>query len=313
MDTSVAETGSDVAGQDVAGQDVAGREGGMAGRGAGNARRTELSTFLRSRRAKVTPSDVGMAPGLRRKTPGLRREEVALLAGVGVTWYTWLEQGRPINASVQVLDAVARVLQMGPAERWHLYRLADVPGVPMARATRSVPDEIPQVLDGLEPFAACVYDGKYDLLACNSTYALLFPGLVGATGIERNALWKIFTASPATNPMREEMLLPHMVAMVRGNYARHLGDPEWVEFISRLSAESDRFAALWAGHQVAEPAPMVKRFHCPPVGPLNLKTAGFGIDGAPGFRMMVYMPASDPDAAKIAALREAGGVRYPTR
>ena len=81
------------------------------------ARREELASFLRSRRDRVTPAEVGLAPGVRRRTPGLRREEVAQLAGVGVTWYTWLEQGRPINASVQVLDAIARVLRLGGSER----------------------------------------------------------------------------------------------------------------------------------------------------------------------------------------------------
>src|SRR5256886_4965596 len=93
-------------------------------------KRDELAAFLRSRRDRVTPQDVGLAPGLRRRTPGLRREEVAQLAGVGVTWYTWLEQGRPINASVQVLDAIARVLKLDQAERAHLYRLAQGPAVP---------------------------------------------------------------------------------------------------------------------------------------------------------------------------------------
>src|SRR3954452_4560021 len=92
------------------------------------ARRTELAAFLRACRERITPAAVGLAPGPRRRTPGLRREEVAQLAGVGVTWYTWLEQGRPINASVQVLDAIARVLDLGVSERWHLYRLAEVPG-----------------------------------------------------------------------------------------------------------------------------------------------------------------------------------------
>src|SRR5512138_1463827 len=90
-------------------------------------RRAELAAFLRSRRERITPADAGLPPGPRRRTPGLRREEVAQLAGVGVTWYTWLEQGRPINASVQVLDAIARTLRLDPAEREHLYRLGDVP------------------------------------------------------------------------------------------------------------------------------------------------------------------------------------------
>jgi transcriptional regulator with XRE-family HTH domain len=103
---------------------------------ADTSRRAELGGFLKARRAGLRPEDVGLPPGPRRRTPGLRREEVALLAGVGVSWYTWLEQGRPINASSQVLDAVARTLQLDGAERWHLYRLADGHS---ARSTRSRP------------------------------------------------------------------------------------------------------------------------------------------------------------------------------
>ena len=89
-------------------------------------RRAELAAFLRSRRERISPEQVGLPPGLRRRTPGLRREEVAQLAGVGVTWYTWLEQGRPIKASAQVLGAVAQTLRLDQAERQHLYRLADI-------------------------------------------------------------------------------------------------------------------------------------------------------------------------------------------
>src|SRR5436305_13889970 len=124
-------------------------------------RRGELAQFLRSRRARLSPADVGLAPGIRRRTPGLRREEVAQLAGVGVTWYTWLEQGRPINASVQVLDAIAAVLRLGARERWHLYRLAEVPGVPTPKTTYAVPFAVVAVLDALEPSPACVYNGQY--------------------------------------------------------------------------------------------------------------------------------------------------------
>jgi len=178
-----------------------------------------------------------LAPGLRRRTPGLRREEVAQLAGVGVTWYTWLEQGRPINASVQVLDAIARVFKLGPAERWHLYRLADVPGVPTGGSDAEagqLPAEVPGVLDSLDPTAACVYNGRYDLLACNETYAALFPILVSATGRERNALWQIFTMRKC--PLLNVDVLPHMVAVLRANYARHVGEPQWTDFVAALSA-----------------------------------------------------------------------------
>src|SRR3954452_12739054 len=111
-------------------------------------RRTELAAFLRSRRGRITPADVGMPGGLRRRTPGLRREELAQLAGVGVTWYTWLEQGRPINVSVQVLDAVARTLMLDQVERAHLFRLAEVPGVASVGALEiTLPDAVQDVLD----------------------------------------------------------------------------------------------------------------------------------------------------------------------
>src|SRR5947199_128186 len=110
-------------------------------------RRGELAQFLRSRRARLSPADVGLAPGIRRRTPGLRREEVAQLAGVGVTWYTWLEQGRPINASVQILDAIARTLRLDQAERAHLYRLAEIPAVPDPAGPDELPSEIHAILD----------------------------------------------------------------------------------------------------------------------------------------------------------------------
>jgi len=107
-------------------------------------RRSELAGFLRARRERLSPQEVGLPPGPRRRTPGLRREELALLAGVGVTWYTWLEQGRPINASVQVLDAVARTLRLDQAEREHLYRLAEA--TPVHAVTGAEPPS-PAVVD----------------------------------------------------------------------------------------------------------------------------------------------------------------------
>src|ERR1700744_1599161 len=121
------------------------------------ARRTELAAFLRARRERITPEDVGLLPGARRRTAGLRREELAQLAGVGVTWYTWLEQGRPINASVQVLDAIARTLRLDPVERAHLFRLADVPGaagtVPPECTACPLPSPVQVILDAI-PYPA---------------------------------------------------------------------------------------------------------------------------------------------------------------
>lgn len=266
-------------------------------------RRDELAAFLRSRRARVTPEEMGLAPGLRRRTPGLRREEVAQLAGVGVTWYTWLEQGRPINVSVQVLDAVARVLRLGPAERWHLYRLADVPGIPRGVDTRPLPDEVPEVLDALEPLPACVYNGKYDVLACNEPYAAMFPQIVAASGRERNALWQIFALNNC--PLRDTGTVAHMVSRLRAGSARHIGEPEWTRFVDELCARSDEFAALWASHDVAEPVPQIKSFELSDVGQVDLRTSAYGVDGMGESRLIVYLPATPADAAKIEQLRSA--------
>jgi transcriptional regulator with XRE-family HTH domain len=147
--------------------------------GAETLRRHELAAFLRSRRERVTPEDAGLPSGYRRRTAGLRREEVAQLSGVGVTWYTWLEQGRPIRASVQVLEAVARTLRLDAIERQHLFRLAEVPD--KAHPDESGPVLRPQiqvVLDGLNPMPASVTTERFDILAWNTAYGALLPHVV---------------------------------------------------------------------------------------------------------------------------------------
>jgi transcriptional regulator with XRE-family HTH domain len=137
-------------------------------------RRGELAAFLRARRSRISPTDVGLPPGSRRRTPGLRREEVAQLAGIGVTWYTWLEQGRPIRASVQVLDAVARTLRLDQAEIEHLYRLADVPGAPVEAPVAEVPPALHEILRSLEPLPAMLLNARFDKLASNQAQQHLF-------------------------------------------------------------------------------------------------------------------------------------------
>jgi transcriptional regulator with XRE-family HTH domain len=267
-------------------------------------RRAELASFLRNRRERVAPAEVGLAPGTRRRTPGLRREEVAQLAGVGVTWYTWLEQGRPINASVQVLDAIAAVLRLGSSERWHLYRLAEVPGVPTVAEAVSVPSEVVAVLDALDPSPACVYNGKYDLLAGNESYAALFPYLVQAHGLERNALWQIFARPGGHSPVTDPEICAYMVATLRANYAQHVGDAAWVELIDGLCAASAEFQRLWAEHPIVDPGPpLTKAFECFGLGTVRVRATGFPLQRMLDARMVVYLPESAADVALIAELR----------
>jgi transcriptional regulator with XRE-family HTH domain len=282
-------------------------------------RRGELAAFLRSRRERISPEQAGLPPGLRRRTPGLRREEVAQLAGVGVTWYTWLEQGRPINASVQVLSAVAKTLKLDQAEREHLYRLADVPdaagqaAAPGATCEQVTPD-VQFILDSLVPLPACVLNERFDLLAWNDAYAVLWPGVTGAEPGERNVLWLNFTTPECCHPYvsRHEQL-GRLVAQLRSNYGRHIGEPSWTRFIERLQAISPYFARLWAEHDVAGSVTYLKIFQHPAFPRLAMTSTSLGVLSVPGTRMVVYTPADEECRAAIDKLLagEGTGARYP--
>ncbi|MFF5470068.1 helix-turn-helix transcriptional regulator [Streptomyces achromogenes] len=278
-------------------------------------RRPELAAFLRSRRARVTPADVGMPPGLRRRTPGLRREEVAQLSGVGVTWYTWLEQGRPINASPQVLDAVARTLRLDPPEREHLYRLAEVPFEPDPEGlSRRVGAEVQGIIDALDPLLAVVYNARYDILATNAAYRDLFlvpPAGVTGMGLP-NVLWTLFTLPEGVCPLvHRDVELPLMVATLRSSYGRHVGEPAWEEFIRGLSAASPWFAELWASCEVVVPGPRVKTFRHTAVGRMRMTSQSLSVDGMPECRIVVYTPEDEDARAKIAVLRERRELLFP--
>ncbi|MCT9929296.1 helix-turn-helix transcriptional regulator [Planotetraspora sp. A-T 1434] len=267
-------------------------------------RRDQLAAFLRSRRERITPQDVGLPPGLRRRTPGLRREEVAQLAGVGVTWYTWLEQGRPINASVQVLDAIARTLRLDAAEREHLYRLADLPEVLQPPSGDALEPEVQTILDQLDPLPACVYNNRYDLLAWNDAYAAIFSSFVRRSGCERNALWRIFTLPACCCPVvnRDEEL-PQMVATLRAAFARHVGEPAWTGFVSRLSAASSDFARMWATHDVARPGSRMKIFNHPAVGLIRMASTSLALPTPSETRVVVYTPADEESRERAGWLK----------
>ncbi|MFI6321390.1 helix-turn-helix transcriptional regulator [Nonomuraea sp. NPDC050556] len=257
-------------------------------------RRSDLAAFLRTRRERITPEMVGLPSGRRRRTPGLRREEVAQLAGVGVTWYTWLEQGRPINASVQVLDAIARTLRLERAEHGHFYRLAGLTVAPSKAECATVTAEMQQILDQLTPMPAAIVTSRHDVLAWNAAYAALFPELVGAPEEERNSLWQAFVlgnwATEFTDRAEE---LSGAVAIFRGSYSRHADDPTWQEFVRRLCAMSAEFAAMWERQDVAEPGGREKRFRHADVGDMTFRSSVFGYSGAPETRLVVYSPGDE--------------------
>lgn len=280
-------------------------------------RRAELGAFLRSRRERITPETAGLPPGVRRRTPGLRREEVALLAGVGVTWYTWLEQGRPINASVQVLDAISRTLGLDQAEREHLYRLADVPAVPEPDTCGELEPDTQVILDRLDPLPAVVYNGRYDLLAWNEAYSCFFPDVVTQPVATRNALWQLFVVRECCCPIvnRSEELA-QMVATLRAGFGRHLGEPAWTEFVHALSAASPEFATMWATHDVARPGNRMKIFRHSAVGQIRTTSTSMALSSPQEARMVVYTPMEEESRERVAWIRahpEAPAVAHPHR
>ncbi len=281
-------------------------------------RRAELAAFLRTRRERITPEEVGLPPGTRRRTAGLRREEVALLAGVGVTWYTWLEQGRPINASTQVLDAIARTLKLDQPEREHLYRLADVPEARAAeQEAAQVAEVVPgiqQILDGFTGLPSALLNERFDLLAWNAAYAAVFPDVVSQPTCERNVLWLSFTFPSCCHPYpRCESQLRMLVAQLRAAYGRHVGEPVWTRFVRRLQAASPEFSRLWAQHDVASPTSYLKVFRHPAHDRMVMTTTSLGVLAAPGTRVVVYTPSDETTSAALASLITGAGAtaRYP--
>jgi len=260
-------------------------------------RRQELADFLRTRRAAVRPADIGLADdGRRRRTPGLRREEVAQHAGVGVSWYTWLEQGRDVTPSAQVLDALARALLLTPAEHAHLFHLAGV-ARPAGDYPRTAPAELAEIVDGLLPHPAYLVGPRLDVLAHNAAAALVLHDLVAAA--PRNLLWWLFATDWASVPGWAETARANL-ADFRAEYARRPGEPSFVELVAALSAESAVFREWWAEHDVRAYEPSRKTIRHAALGALAVHQLQSTPAGHPELRLRVLVPADDATRATLA-------------
>jgi transcriptional regulator with XRE-family HTH domain len=266
-------------------------------------RRRELATFLRSRRARVTPDQVGLRWSRRRRTPGLRREEVAQLAGVGITWYTWLEQGRDINPSPQVLEAISRTLLLDPHERVHLLTLAGAADTTVADECDAVSNRVQQLLDQLEPFPAVVVNGRFDILAFNSVWLSGFPHVQALPLEDRNALWLIFTDDHWRDVLLDwDDTASRMAAQYRAAMAEHVADQAWKTLLARLHRASPAFTEVWARHDVKAPESRVKRFRHPRVGLLLLNYTYLWLEPRAGTRIVTYTPADERTRTRLEAL-----------
>lgn len=234
--------------------------------------RDGLAEFLRLRRESLQPGEVGLVPGQRRRTPGLRREEVADLAAMSTDFYARLEQARGSRPSEQTVAAVARALRLTPDERDHVYRLAGYTPPPRAYRTDQVTPSLLRVLGQLDTPAQVVSDLGVTLVQNPLAVALLGNQLTGH-GLRRNSIFRWFMDPAARGRVPEEDHAFHgrnYVATIRAAHGRAPNDPEAVELVDALITGSEEFAVLWARHEVAYRIETRKRFLHPAVGLLTL-------------------------------------------
>ncbi len=258
-------------------------------------RRREFGAFLRSRREKLTPTSVGLAEGFRRRTPGLRREEVALLAGVGTTWYTWLEQGRDVHPSVEVLSALADALKLDPAERRHLFILNNRPPPETAViGPERVEEPLRRMLKSLTGQPAYVLGRRWDVLAWNRAAEVLFGDYGRLQGDERNIMHMVF-ANKAHRRLLVDWgkLAPASLAMFRADSARHAGDPDFERLISALMNASPEFRNWWLKYDVLRPFTGYKRIKHPVGGRMTFEYTSLVISDQPDMKLIVYTPLDE--------------------
>jgi len=229
---------------------------------------------------------------------------VALLAGVGVTWYTWLEQGRQINASTQVLDAVARTLRLDRAEREHLYRLAEATPLRTECSRQPVPDAIREIVRSLDPLPASLINSRFDILLSNGASEELFWDWHSMPCIHKNMLWCCVTEPTARGKFPQyDAHVRYLVARLRSAYSRHIGEPDWEEDIRRLAGLSREFADLWARHEVADAEPRDLTFRHPQAGTLRLAVSELEMPVMPEARIVVYTPRDEDTRARLPLTR----------
>ncbi|MFI5588785.1 helix-turn-helix domain-containing protein [Amycolatopsis sp. NPDC051758] len=264
--------------------------------------RAELSEFLRSRRARLQPSDVGLPEyGRRRRVPGLRREELAQLAGVSVAYYTRLEQGNGRNVSLEVLNAISSALKLSETEHAHLLHLTK-PGprrrsAPQRQHVRPV---LLQMLSAMESVPAYVWGRRTDVLAWNRTASALFGDWAARDPRDRN--WaRIVFLDPASRDLFPDWRrkAADVVGQLRLDSGRHPDDPLLAELVGELSVKSDDFRTMWAAHDVKRKTHDTMRLQHPLVGPLTVHYETFSLPGDQDQALSIYHaePASPSEEA----------------
>ncbi len=271
---------------------------------------TDLRDFLTSRRARVTPDDVGLPAGANRRVTGLRREEVAVLAGISVEYYTRLERGSATGASDQVLESVARALRLDEAERSHLFNLVQAAqrSQPGGRSSERRPTptrvrpSVQWVLDAITEAPAYIRNGRLDILAANPLGAALYAPILDDPEAKGNTARFMFLSDAAVDFFADwETIASNAVAILRAEAGRDPYDKRLTELIGELCTRSDEFASRWANHDVRFHRAGTKTLHHPVIGEVTLSYEAFDLPGDDGQRLMTYAP--EPGSPAQEALR----------
>lgn len=267
---------------------------------------TALGQFLRTRRRHLVRADLGMPP-TGRTTYGLRREEVAYLAGVSITWYTWLEQGRDVTPSRQVLDALARTLRLSHAEHVYLLALAGYGAPHPAEDSnfRIVPDDVQRLIDAFADFPAMVVATDWTVLAWNAAYEAVYPNIATVASADRNFLWLLFT-DPFLRTLIPDWERTGMynVASFRAEVGTRLDESPFADLVNRLLQTSDAFRSAWESFDIDTMPSRVRHFRHPDVGDLYMEQHILAPSDHPHLRLVTFIPVPDSDTAiKMASLR----------
>lgn len=262
-----------------------------------------LGAYLKDRRSRLNPDALGLSPA-RRRTAGLRREEVAQRANISTVWYTWLEQGRGGAPSASVLDRITQALLLTEAEREHVFLLGlgRMPDVRF-RAAEGVTPRLQRVLDLMEASPAFIRTVSWDVVAWNKAAAVVLTDYATLDPGERNILRLIFGDRHARAAQPDwESVARHVVAVFRAETARAGAATEVAPLVAELSQLSPEFAAMWKDNNVRGHGEGTKQLRHASLGLISLEYSAFAVDGRPDLSMVIYNPACEIDAGRIRAL-----------
>ena len=277
------------------------------------AQRAQLSEFLKSCRARLQPTALGLPNAARRRTPGLRREDVAALAGLSATWYTWLEQGRDVRASDRILESLSRTLRMSPDERDYLFLLAQNRSPPLGRGV--VEETSAAVLRTLEALSvpALVVTLRWDIVHWNRMYAAVIRGYEDIPIGERNLVRLLLTHPEyQTGQVQYEAMAARIVSKLKMDYGQAGGDADFDGLIGELRGISPRFRELWDRPEISARSEGAHLVHHPQLGEIALEHTSYQLEGSRTLRALIYAPENRQSAEKIAVIaREIHGFEPP--